>query len=207
MFLRLFTACREDRKLKLFILSLIGAYTAGSINFPILLFKILGKDDPRKKFSGNPGAFNVYRQLGGLWAAVILLVDLSRAMGVAAISVKLLHSEFVPWAGLALILGNRFPVFHRFRGGKGVANYLGFTTIISPVASAVSAVAWVVTYALFRVPFIGSFVMVFTLGVATLFSVDFQPLAGIGTLATMALIIFAHRSNIRNLAQKRKREL
>jgi glycerol-3-phosphate acyltransferase PlsY len=207
MSLPLSIACREDTKLKLFMLAMIGAYTAGSLNFPILLFKMLGEDDPRRKFSGNPGVFNVYRQLGRFWAMVILLLDLCRAMGVAALSVKLLHPELVPWAGLALILGNRFPVFHRFRGGKGVANYLGFTTIISPIAAAVSAAAWVVTYALFRIAFIGSLVMVFTLGSATLYSVNFRPLAGAGTLATMASIFFGHRSNIRDLAQKKKRGL
>ena len=114
----------------------IGAYLAGSVNFAILLFKALGKDDPRAGFSGNPGATNVYRQAGYFWAVLVLTLDMSRALGVAFIALHLVPLVLVPWAGLGLILGNRFPCLHGLRGGKGVANYLGFTMIIAPVAAA-----------------------------------------------------------------------
>jgi glycerol-3-phosphate acyltransferase PlsY len=137
--------------MKPFLLLFIGAYAAGSINFSILLFRILGKGDPRKEFSGNAGVTNVYRQGGYLWATVVLLMDLARAMGIALISTSLLQMELVPWVGLGLILGNRFPCFHNFRGGKGVANYLGFTTVIAPLAAGVAALSWVVTYSIFRI--------------------------------------------------------
>ena len=69
--------------MKLFLLLFVGTYTFASINFSILLFKILGKNDPRQEFSGNPGVFNVYRILGLRWASVVLLLDICRAMGVA----------------------------------------------------------------------------------------------------------------------------
>ena len=189
--------------MKPLILLFIGAYVAGSVNFSILLFKILRKDDPRTGYSGNPGVVNVYRQGGYFWAALVLLLDLGRAMGVALISVNLLETALVPWAGLGLILGNRFPCFHSFRGGKGVSNYLGFSAIIAPVAAAISALAWVVTYALFRIPFVGSFVMVFILGAGTLRVCGFQPLAGTGALATVALIYYGHKPNMMDLIEKR----
>lgn len=185
------------------ILLFIAAYTAGAINFSIILCKILGKDDPRNEFSGNPGVTNMYRQVGFLWATVVLFLDIGRAMGVALISVSMLQMELVPWTGLGLILGNRFPCFHRFAGGKGVANYLGFTSIISPVAAVASALAWVITYALFRVPFIGSFVMVFTLAAGILLTCDFHPIAWPGVLASVALICYGHKRNIRELTQIR----
>jgi glycerol-3-phosphate acyltransferase PlsY len=104
--------------MKPLLLLFIGAYTAGSINFSILLFRILKKEDPRKEFSGNAGVTNVYRQAGYLWASVVLLMDLARAMGIALISTSLLRMELVPWVGLGLILGNRFPCFHNFHGGR-----------------------------------------------------------------------------------------
>jgi glycerol-3-phosphate acyltransferase PlsY len=189
--------------MKLLIFVFIGAYLVGSINFSILLFKILGEDDLRNKFSGNPGTTNVYRQLGMLWASLVLLLDVGRAMGVALISVSLLNMELVPWAGLALILGNRYPCFHSFRGGKGVANYLGFTTIISPVAAGLSALGWLLTYAIWRIPFIGSFAMVFILAVGTIAACEYSLSATAGVVATAVLIYYNHKSNLLGLLRQR----
>jgi glycerol-3-phosphate acyltransferase PlsY len=187
----------------LLIFVFIGAYLVGSINFSILLFKILGEDDLRNKFSGNPGTTNVYRQLGMLWAALVLLLDVGRSMGVALISVSLLNMELVPWAGLALILGNRCPCFHSFRGGKGVANYLGFTTIISPVAAGLSALGWLLTYAIWRIPFIGSFAMVFILAAGPIAAGEYSLSATAGVSATAVLIYYNHKSNVLGLLRQR----
>ena len=188
--------------LKLLLLSCIGAYAAGSLNFSILLFKMLGKDDPRTGFSGNPGVVNVYRQAGPIMAAVILLLDMSRAFGVAFIAIHLLPMALVPWVGLGLILGNRFPCFHGLQGGKGVANYLGFTTMISPVAAGLSALGWLLTYAIWRTPFIGSFVMVFILAAGTIAVCGYSLPAIAGVAATAVLIYYSHKSNVIGLLQK-----
>jgi glycerol-3-phosphate acyltransferase PlsY len=188
----------------LLILSIILAYLAGSINFSILLFKISGKEDPRNEFSGNPGAVNVYRQAGLPMGALVWLLDMGRAIGVALLSIHLVPIALVPLSGLALILGNRFPCFHGFRGGKGVANYLGFTTIITPLAAGISALAWLVTFALFRIPFVGSFVMVFILGAGTLLACNFDPLSTAAVLTTVVFIYYGHRRNILEQFNKRK---
>jgi glycerol-3-phosphate acyltransferase PlsY len=180
------------------------AYLVGSINFSILLFKISGKEEPRKEFSGNPGVVNVYRQAGLLMAALVWLLDMGRAIGVALACIYLLSTTLVPIGGLALILGNRFPCFHQFRGGKGVANYLGFTTVIAPLAAGISALAWLVSFALFRIPFVGSFVMVFILGAGTLLAFNFDPLSTAAVLATMALIYYGHKRNVVEQIQKRR---
>jgi glycerol-3-phosphate acyltransferase PlsY len=190
--------------MKNIILSIILAYLAGSINFSILLFKISGKEDPRKEFSGNPGVVNVYRQAGIFIAALVWLLDMGRAVGVALAAMHLVPMALVPWSGLALILGNRFPCFHRFRGGKGVANYLGFTTITAPLAAGISALAWLATFALFRIPFVGSFVMVFILGVGTLLACNFDPRSTAAVLATVVLIYYGHKRNISEEILKRR---
>ena len=186
------------------ILSIILAYLAGSINFSILLFKISGKKDPRKEFSGNPGVVNVYRQAGLLMAALVWLLDMGRAIGIALACIYLLSTALVPIGGLALILGTRFPCFHQFRGGKGVANYLGFTTIIAPLAAGISTLAWLVTFAIFRIPFVGSFVMVFILGAGTLLACNFDPLSTAAVLATVALIYYGHKRNVVEQIRKRR---
>lgn len=189
--------------IKSLILSIILAYLAGSINFSILLFKMLGKDDPRNAFSGNPGVVNVYRQAGLFMAVVVLLLDVGRALVVAFIAIQLLPMALVPWAGLGLILGNRFPCFHGLHGGKGVANYLGFTTIISPVAAGLSALGWLLTYAIGRTPFIGSFVMVFILAAGTIAACEYSLSAIAGVAATAGLIYYNHKSNVLGLLRQR----
>jgi acyl phosphate:glycerol-3-phosphate acyltransferase len=187
------------------VLVLLLAYVAGSINFAIILLGLLRKEDPRTKFSGNAGTTNVYRQAGKGWAAVVLLLDAGRAIGLAALAQFLLPALWVPWVGTALVVGNRFPGFHRFQGGKGVASFLGFTVWISPWGAALSCLAWVVAYGIVRIPFIASFFMVLILGAATVWSGEPRAVAVAGTVATLLLIFFSHRKNIVVLLAERRK--
>ena len=180
---------------KLILVCLI-AYLAGSVNFAIIFFKLTGKGDPRSSFSGNAGTTNVYRQAGLLWAAIIFLLDIGRAVAVAALSVYWLPPSLVLWAGFFLISGNSYPCFHKFFGGKGVANYLGFSLFVAPWVAGLSAMIWLAVYGVFRIPFIASFFMIFILaiGQAYYFSWAFGAVAG--AAATLALILLNHRKNI-----------
>jgi acyl phosphate:glycerol-3-phosphate acyltransferase len=179
-------------------LLLLGLFTylASSLNFSIILFKILSQGDPRDRFSGNAGTTNVTRQLGKFWGAVILLLDMGRAAAIAMIGVWLLPGPLVPVLGLALVIGNQKPLFHGFRGGKGVAGYLGFTAFLSPVSAGVSCLVWVLVYGLFRVTFIGSFFMIAVLGLGTMIHYIWDWRAIIASGLTMALIFLAHKSNV-----------
>ncbi len=188
------------------VILFIAAYVAGSVNFSILLFKIMGKEDPRNSFSGNAGVTNVYRQAGYFPAALVLVLDIARSMGVALISLLVLPENFVPWAGLGLILGNSFPCFHNFRGGKGTANYLGFTSILSPVSALVSMPAWYIIYRLFRFPFIASFAMILILAAGTVITCGFDLIHATGVMITVMLIFFNHRPNIHAFLQNRQRD-
>jgi acyl phosphate:glycerol-3-phosphate acyltransferase len=185
-------------------LILLFAYFAGSINFAIILLGLLGKEDPRTKFSGNAGTTNVYRQAGRGWAAVILLLDAGRAVGLAALALYFLPAALVSWVGTALVTGNRFPCFHRFQGGKGVASFLGFTLLIVPWGTVLSCLVWVVVYGIVRIPFIASFFMVLILGGATASSGDSQAVSIAGTVVTVLLIFFNHRKNIVTLLAQRQ---
>jgi glycerol-3-phosphate acyltransferase PlsY len=179
-----------------------GAYVAGSINFPILLFKLLKKADPRSGFSKNPGAFNVYRQHGFFWALVILILDVGRSLGVAFIAASLIQTALIPWVGLGLILGNRLPCFHQFRGGKGVANYLGFSALIAPLWALAAILAWLISYAVFRIAFIGSLIMVLFLAAGSLIACKFDPCAVSGVLCTVAVIFYSHKTNFAEFLQR-----
>ena len=178
-------------------------YLAASINFSIILFKILGQGDPRDRFSGNAGTSNVSRQLGKFWGALILLLDVGRAVAVAQIGVWYLPGPWVPLLGLILVIGNQRPLFHGFRGGKGVAGYLGFTAFLSPFTAGISCLSWVMAFALFRVTFISSFFMIAVLGGGIIVKFPWDPLAAITAVLTIALIIGAHKTNIRTFQKKR----
>lgn len=178
------------------VLIYLAAYLAGSINFAIIFFKLTGKEDPRLSFSGNAGTTNVYRQAGYFWATVILLLDIGRALGVAALALYYLDGRYLPWAGFFLVSGNSFPCFHNFRGGKGVANFLGFVLFVEPWAALLAAIMWVATYRLFRITFVASFVMVFTLALGLAYS-NYRELCVVsGAAAAFILIVFNHRKNI-----------
>jgi glycerol-3-phosphate acyltransferase PlsY len=172
------------------------AYLAGSINFAIIFFKLTGKEDPRLSHSGNAGTTNVYRQAGIIWAIVIFLLDIGRALAVAIIACYFLKTSFLPWAAFFLVLGNSFPCFHEFRGGKGVANYLGYTLLLAPWAALASAALWLIAYGIFRVTFLASFFMVFILALGQAYYVNWKIIALSGVFATFLLILFNHRKNI-----------
>ena len=183
--------------LAIFIGLFVAAYIAGSVNFSILAFRFSGRDDPRQHGSGNPGATNVYRQAGLAWAAGVLLLDMARAMVVALLAAALLPVWQVPWVGLGLIMGNRWPLFHRLRGGKGVANYLGFTMIIAPVWAGIGALAWGATHLVWRTPFLSSFALVFCLAVGTAIVRGSGFGGGLGAVTTALFIVACHHTNIR----------
>jgi len=181
---------------------LLSAYLLGSVNFAIILFNILGKNDPRDYFSGNAGVTNIYRQAGLFWAGFILLLDVGRAFAVSFASLYMLPIHYAPWIGFALVLGNRFPCYHRFRGGKGVANYLGFTFLIAPISTVLSVIIWTVVYLVFRIPFIASFFMIIVLVIGTIIACGYQPAATMASIATFLFIFYNHRRNIKELFHK-----
>ncbi len=180
----------------LFLLTLIAAYLAGSVNFSILLFRLLGREDLRTSFSGNPGVSNVYRLAGPGWAALVLVLDLLRAMGVAVLARAWCTPAEISWCALSLIAGNMAPLFHGFQGGKGVANYLGFTLVAAPWAALLGAWVWLLIFSITQKPFLGSFGMVTALSAGLARSAGFAPWALFATGLILVFIVFAHRKNL-----------
>jgi glycerol-3-phosphate acyltransferase PlsY len=179
-----------------FLLLSASAYMLGSINFAIIVMKATGRGDPRSKFSGNAGATNVYRQAGLFWAAVVLLLDFGRALLLSFLSIQSSGITLTPWVGLFLLLGNRFPCFHQFKGGKGVGSYLGFTAALSPLTSALSCLVWVAVYIVFRVPFISSLGMILGLSAGLMIALSWDTTAVIGIVLITAFLLTNHWPNI-----------
>ena len=176
----------------------VSAYLLGSVNFAILVMKATGRGDPRTRFSGNAGATNVYRQAGLFWAAVVLLLDFGRALLFSFLSVYLTGKTLAPWVCLFLLLGNRFPCFHQFKGGKGVGSYLGFTAALSPLSSLLSCLVWLACYSLFHIPFIASVGMIFILSTGSMIAVSWDAPAVIGIGLVTMLLLANHGPNIKH---------
>ncbi len=185
------------------ILGLIGAYLAGSVNFSILLFRLLGKSDPRARYSGNAGATNVYRQAGWLWAAAVVLLDVGRAAAVALAAHHFWPDPLLPWAGWALILGNHWPCFHGWRGGKGVANFIGFYIVLIPLGTLLALTVYGAVLLIARISSVASLCLLAVLSAFAIAHWGYSIIGLSAVLITAAGIIWFHRANIMALASRK----
>lgn len=171
-------------------------YLLGSVPFAFLGAKWTRGIDLRQRGSGNVGATNVLRTTTRALALWVTLLDVGK--GVAAVLIPRLLTADVPTqvvAGLAAIVGHVFPVWLRFRGGKGVATALGVFAPLAPVAALVCLVVFVSTVWRTRFVSLGSLV-----GASTMAPVAWLEGASravwLGALVTSGLIIFEHRANV-----------
>jgi glycerol-3-phosphate acyltransferase PlsY len=178
------------------VLILLCSYILGSINFTVIIFRLLGLDDPRNKFSGNPGTTNVYRIAGPFWAGLVLVLDIGRAGLVSIVSLKLLSMQAVALAGFFLVLGNRYPCFHAFKGGKGVASYMGFVIFIIPAWGLLATFLWPLIYKLVKITFIPSFIVITLMGIGISRHFEWNPVSITVTFATIFMIFLGHKKNI-----------
>lgn len=137
-------------------LTLLAAYLLGSLSFAILVARTYGLPDPRSHGSGNPGATNMLRTGRKSAAALTLLGDaLKGYLAVLLAQWASAHyglSPLTPYlAALAAFLGHLFPLFHGFRGGKGVATALGVLLALDPGLGGLVLATWLLVFALTRV--------------------------------------------------------
>jgi acyl phosphate:glycerol-3-phosphate acyltransferase len=178
---------------------LVVAYLIGSFNFSIVALRLAGRPDPRTVHSGNAGAANVARTAGLGVAAIVLALDLARAVVVARAALRLCSPEIFPWSGFALVLGNRYPLWHRLRGGKGVASYLGFVGATEPWGALVSCAGWVITYGATRIAAVASMAMLVGLSVTMVLAMPRTMSAFAATALSVLLIVAGHAPNWRAL--------
>ncbi|MGX7872949.1 glycerol-3-phosphate 1-O-acyltransferase PlsY [Mesorhizobium sp. ORM6] len=178
------------------ILALVFGYLLGSIPFGLLLTRAAGLGDVRKIGSGNIGATNVLRTGNKGLAAATLLLDALK--GTAAV---LIAGHFAPetaiWAGLGAFLGHLFPAWLGFKGGKGVATYLGVLIGLAWQVALIFAVVWLVMAYLFRFSSLAALTAAVVVPIALYFVS--APRIG-GLFVVMSIIVFIkHRANISRL--------
>ncbi len=180
-------------------LSIIAGYLIGSIASAVLVCKILGKEDPRNEGSHNPGATNVLRLHGKHAAILTLLGDtLKGFLPVLVIGLSGVPHGVTALTALAAFLGHLYPVFFRFRGGKGVATFVGVLFGMYWLLGLCFVLIWLSVALLFRYSSLSALVAATLAPVYTLWLYPEWPFAVVNTLMA-ALLLWRHQSNIKNL--------
>ncbi|MGV1952731.1 glycerol-3-phosphate 1-O-acyltransferase PlsY [Agrobacterium vitis] len=183
------------------IASLAIGYLLGSIPFGLLLTRMAGLGDVRNIGSGNIGATNVLRTGNKKLAAATLLLDALKATAAALIAQKLFGSDTVHLPGLlggfAAFIGHLFPVWLGFKGGKGVATYIGTLLGIFPLMVLVFAIVWLLIAFLSRYSSLSA--LVATLVIPVALWILGQPEAAMITSAMTVITWGKHKANIERL--------
>jgi len=188
-------------------LALLLSYLLGSIPFGVILAKFLGGADVRKAGSGNIGATNVARVAGPAAGVLTLLLDAAKGWFAVWLAARLMHGEtgFLVAAGFFALLGHCFPLWLRFRGGKGVATAAGAFAALCPEAMIAALILFALVVWFWRYVSLGSLAAAATipLFVYFLWAPHFAPpnVMTLGSLAISAVVIFQHRGNIGRLVR------
>jgi len=189
------------------IAGIVLAYLVGSVPFALILSRRFGSRDLRRIGSGNLGAANVMRASGVTAGVLVAVLDMAKGAGSVMIAQRLTGTaEGSTAAGVAAIVGHIYPVWLRFRGGKGVATACGVFSILTPLAivpalTVFTAVVWAT-----RFISLGSIVAIATLPPIAYFTGSPIPVVTAACVAA-SLIIFRHRSNVVRLRAGTERRI
>ena len=183
------------------------AYLIGSISFAVVVSKCMHLPDPYSYGSGNPGATNVLRT-GNKRAAVLTLLGDAFKGFIAVVMARMilgeesLSSSFNSWilcgVVIAVFLGHVFPIFHRFKGGKGVATACGILFGIHWILGLATLATWIIVAKFMRYSSLAAIAAAVFGPIYFVFLFGFHPMT-IALVMVCGLLVWRHRSNIRNL--------
>lgn len=179
----------------------ICAYLLGSVSSAILLSRAAGLADPRSVGSGNPGATNMLRVGGKKLAALVFLGDLLKGLIPVLIAASLKLSPLtIAVAGLCAFAGHLYPVFFGFKGGKGVATAFGVMLGYAALPAVAVGVVWLAMAFIFRISSLAA-ITAAVIAPAAMWRLQGEHEFAIATLLMSMVLLWRHRSNIRNLLQ------
>jgi len=198
------------------LIVILFSYLSGSIPFGLILTRFFGGQDVRKIGSGNIGATNVLRTGNKYLAATTLILDILKGYAPVVVTQNY-FPEYIQLSALLAFLGHIFPFWLKFKGGKGVATYLGILLALSYSLGFLFMFTWVVVSLIFRYSSLSSMFSSLTVLVITFFrenaveaiNPDFIFAADIKLILFIffILIIFTHRKNISNLKNRTEQKI
>lgn len=185
--------------MKLFICCVLS-YLLGSVSISYLLGKALADIDIREHGSGNAGTTNAVRVLGKKIGLLTFLFDFIKGLFPVIISTLLLDRSMAVLVGICAVLGHNFPVFLKFRGGKGVATSFGVLIAVDPLLALAAISVFLVLVLLFKYVSLGSILAAAFTGFYCIFMyVSVEDVRYLFVLFMALLLMIRHKSNIRRL--------
>ena len=177
----------------------IASYLMGSIPFGLILTKIFLNKDIREIGSGNIGATNALRTGNKAIGYSTLMFDIAKAV-IPVIYVKINYPDLIYVASLCAFLGHVFPIWLKFKGGKGVATYVGILFSINIILGLIFVISWAFIFLLFRYSSLSSIIGSLSVPIYILITGQINDAIFFATM--FILIFFTHRENIKRLKNK-----
>ena len=181
-----------------YIIVIVISYFLGSIPFGLLLTKLFLKKDIREIGSGNIGATNVLRSGNRIIGYLTLLLDILKAV-IPVLYIKINYPDLIYISSLSVFLGHVFPLWLKFKGGKGVATYVGILFSINIIYGFVFCISWMLVYFFSKYSSLSSLVASLSIPIYLFFNKEEQT---IFFIILFVLIFFTHRENIKRLKNK-----
>lgn len=182
----------------IYLIWIFISYLLGSIPMGLILTKLAGKGDLRKVGSGNIGATNVMRVGGLRMAGAVWILDMVKAIIAVVVGRYLAGDAFGAWCGFVAIVGHCYPIWLKFKGGKGISSLFGVLLAVSPMSFVVCGIEWLTVALVSGISSLGA-VVVFCLIPILGFVISMQ--VGWAFLAIGVLCMWRHRENIRRLVR------
>lgn len=181
-----------------YIIATLFGYLLGSIPFGLVLCKIFCYGDIRKIGSGNIGATNVLRTGNKLLAFITLILDIGKGAIAVLIALKLFDYNTAMLAGFGALLGHLYPLWIKFKGGKGVATTLGTLIALSPIVGIITCSIWILTAVISRISSLSALIAI---GLSPLIAYFLQDNSNLPYLyaAIAAIVWIKHLDNIKRL--------
>ena len=174
---------------------IISCYILGSIPFGLILTRVFLKQNIRNIGSGNIGATNVLRTGNKLIGYSTLILDIAKAV-IPVIYIKLNYPDYVFISSLSVFLGHVFPIWLKFKGGKGVATYVGILFSINIILGLLFILSWAITFLISKYSSLSSLVGSL---IVPIYLIIFENYDSMFFIIMSVLIIYTHRENVKRL--------
>jgi len=181
-----------------YLIIILGSYLLGSIPFGFILTKVFLKKDIRDIGSGNIGATNALRTGNKSLGYITLVLDITKAI-LPVLYVKYNYSDYIFIASLSAFLGHVFPIWLKFKGGKGVATYVGILFSINLILGLLFIVSWAITFLISKYSSLSSLIASLMVPVYLMIFGNYN---SIFFIIMFVLIFYTHKENVKRLKNK-----